>query len=32
VRVACVDAQSLKPRRLPQFLVDALTGAEGAHG
>jgi len=25
VRVACVDARSLKPRRLPQFLLDALT-------
>jgi acyl-CoA thioester hydrolase len=23
VRVACVDARSLKPRRLPQFLLDA---------
>jgi acyl-CoA thioester hydrolase len=25
VRVACVDAQSFKPRRLPQFLLDAVT-------
>lgn len=24
VRVACVDAQSMKPRRLPQFLLDAV--------
>ena len=24
VRVACVDAQSFRPRRLPQFLLDAL--------
>lgn len=26
VRVACVDAGSLKPRRLPQFLLDAVGG------
>ena len=25
VRVACVDAGSLRPRRLPQFLVNAVT-------
>jgi len=25
VRVACVDARSLRPRRLPQFLREALT-------
>jgi acyl-CoA thioester hydrolase len=31
VRVACVDAASLRPRRLPQFLLDAV-GAEAAHG
>ena len=24
VRVACVDAHTLKPRRLPQFLLDAV--------
>ena len=24
VRVACVDARSMKPRRLPQFLLDAV--------
>ncbi|MBV8909441.1 MAG: tol-pal system-associated acyl-CoA thioesterase [Gammaproteobacteria bacterium] len=24
VRVACVDAASLRPRRLPQFLLDAV--------
>jgi len=24
VRVACVDARSLRPRRLPRFLVDAV--------
>jgi acyl-CoA thioester hydrolase len=24
VRVACVDAQSMKPRRLPQFLLEAV--------
>ncbi len=29
VRVACVDAKSLKPRRLPEFLLNAATaGAE----
>jgi acyl-CoA thioester hydrolase len=27
VRVACVDARKLKPRRLPEFMVDALAGA-----
>jgi acyl-CoA thioester hydrolase len=26
VRVACVDAASLRPRRLPQFLLDAVGG------
>jgi acyl-CoA thioester hydrolase len=31
VRVACVDAASLKPRRLPQFLLDAV-GGEASHG
>lgn len=31
VRVACVDAASLKPRRLPQFLLDAVSG-EASHG
>jgi acyl-CoA thioester hydrolase len=25
VRVACVDAHTLKPRRLPQFLLDAVS-------
>jgi len=24
LRVACVDARSMKPKRLPQFLLDAL--------
>ena len=32
VRVACVDAQSLKPRRLPQFLLDAVTRETGHDG
>ena len=32
VRVACVDASTLRPRRLPDFLVQALTGAGDAHG
>lgn len=31
VRVACVDAKSFKPRRLPQFLLDAVS-REGAAG
>jgi len=31
VRVACVDARSFKPRRLPQFLLDAV-GPEGGVG
>ena len=26
VRIACVDAASLRPRRLPQFLLDAVGG------
>jgi acyl-CoA thioester hydrolase len=30
VRVACVDARSMRPRRLPQFLVDAVA-SEAAH-
>lgn len=32
VRVACVDAATLRPRRLPQFLLEALATAEVAHG
>jgi acyl-CoA thioester hydrolase len=32
VRVACVDAASLRPRRLPQFLRDVLAGESAAHG
>ena len=35
VRVACVDARSLKPRRLPQFLLAAVAAQEPqepAHG
>ena len=31
VRVACVDAASFRPRRLPQFLLDAV-GAETPRG
>jgi acyl-CoA thioester hydrolase len=31
VRVACVDAASFKPRRLPQFLLDAA-GPETSRG
>ena len=29
VRVACLDARSLRPKRLPQFLVSAVVAAEG---
>jgi acyl-CoA thioester hydrolase len=32
VRVACVDARTLRPRRLPEFLIEALAGAGDAHG
>jgi len=32
VRVACVDAGSLRPRRLPQFLRDALATEEIGDG
>ena len=32
VRVACVDAASLRPRRLPQFLRDALSAEAVADG
>jgi acyl-CoA thioester hydrolase len=30
VRVACVDAQSFRPQRLPQFLIDILHERERA--
>jgi acyl-CoA thioester hydrolase len=32
VRVACVDAHSLRPRRLPQFLLDAVAMEAGHDG
>lgn len=32
VRVACVDVHSLKPKRLPQFLLEALNAPGAAHG
>jgi acyl-CoA thioester hydrolase len=32
VRVACVDAQTLRPRRLPDFLVAAMTAEAAAGG
>ena len=32
VRVACVDARSFKPRRLPQILRDALASETVSHG
>ena len=32
VRVACVDAGSLRPRRLPQFLRDVLATEEVGNG
>ncbi|MGH8311424.1 MAG: tol-pal system-associated acyl-CoA thioesterase [Steroidobacteraceae bacterium] len=30
VRVACVDARTLKPKRIPDFVANAVNGA-GAH-
>jgi acyl-CoA thioester hydrolase len=32
VRVACVDARSLRPRRLPQFLLDVLATETATDG
>lgn len=32
VRVACVDAASMRPRRLPQFVRDAVAGGAVADG
>jgi acyl-CoA thioester hydrolase len=32
VRVACVDARTMRPQRLPQFLTDVLATHGGAHG
>ena len=32
VRVACVDARSLRPKRLPQFLLDAVAQEQSGHG
>ncbi len=32
VRVACLDAASLRPRRLPQFLRDLLAAEAVGHG
>jgi acyl-CoA thioester hydrolase len=32
VRVACVDAHTLRPKRLPQFLVQALGAPGVSHG
>ena len=32
VRVACVDARSLRPKRLPQFLVQALAATGVGNG
>jgi acyl-CoA thioester hydrolase len=32
VRVACVDARSLRPRRLPQFLLDAMAQPGAGRG
>jgi acyl-CoA thioester hydrolase len=32
VRVACVDARSLKPKRLPQFMLDAVAQEQSGHG
>jgi acyl-CoA thioester hydrolase len=32
VRVVCVDARTLRPKRLPQFLTEALGAEETARG
>ncbi|MGH8133480.1 MAG: tol-pal system-associated acyl-CoA thioesterase [Steroidobacteraceae bacterium] len=32
VRVACADARTLRPKRLPQFLSEALDTKGSAHG
>ena len=32
VRVACVDARTLRPTRLPQFVLRALPGGGSDHG
>ena len=32
VRVACVDVRTLRPRRLPEFLLEALAAEVAAHG
>ena len=32
VRVACVDARTLRPRRLPQFLVEAIPAGSSTDG
>jgi acyl-CoA thioesterase FadM len=32
VRVACVDARTLRPKRLPEFLLEALSAQGVAHG
>jgi acyl-CoA thioester hydrolase len=32
VRVVCVDAARFRPRRLPQFVVDAVAGEVAGHG
>lgn len=31
VRVACVDARSMRPRRLPQFLLEAVVSEAAPH-
>jgi acyl-CoA thioester hydrolase len=32
VRVACLDARTLRPKRLPEFLLEALSTEGVAHG
>lgn len=32
VRVACVDAQTFRPKRLPQFLLDAVAKEAASNG
>jgi acyl-CoA thioester hydrolase len=32
VRVVCVDARSFRPKRLPQFVMDAVAGEAASNG
>jgi acyl-CoA thioester hydrolase len=32
VRIVCVDATSFRPKRLPQFVLDAVAGEAASNG